>query len=75
MKKIVRKRRKVEYYYKGVKVSIWGKSDNKYTIVVEDKEVADRIGGFARYDERYLSWFYKTVSEEEVEVIRTTSEN
>ena len=27
-----------EYYYKGVKVSIWGKNGNKCTIVVEDKE-------------------------------------
>lgn len=42
---------KVEYYYKGVKVGIWGKADNRCTIVVEDKETADRIGGFERHDE------------------------
>lgn len=59
----------MEYYYKGVKVSIWGKSNNQYTIVVEDKETADNLGGFIRHDESYLSWFYKTVSEEEVEVV------
>ena len=58
-----------EYYYKGVKVSIWGKSDNKLTIVVEDKETAEKIGGFIRYDERYLSWYYKTVNEDEVEAV------
>lgn len=60
---------KEEYYYKGVKVSIWGKKDNKCTIVVEDKEVADRIGGFERHDESYLSWFYKTVEADELEVV------
>lgn len=29
---------KTEYYYKGVKVSIWGKTDNECTIVVEAVE-------------------------------------
>ena len=61
----------IEYYYKGVKVSIWGKNDNKCTIVVEDKETADRLGDFERHDEGYLSWFYKTVNEEEVEVVES----
>lgn len=60
----------MEYYYKGVKVSIWGKSDGKCTIVVEDKETADRIGGFERHDEGYLTRFYKSVSEEEVESVQ-----
>lgn len=59
----------MEYYYKGVKVSIWGKRDNECTIVVEDKETAERIGGFARHDEGYLTWFYKTVSEDELETV------
>lgn len=57
----------MEYYYKGVKVSIWGKNDNKCTIVVEDKETADKLGGFLRHDERYLTWYYKTVAAEEIE--------
>ena len=58
----------MEYYYKGAKVSIWGKRDNKCTIVVEDKEIADRIGGFERHDESYLTWYYKTVNEDEIEL-------
>lgn len=62
----------MDYYYKGAKVSILGKSENKYTIVVEDKETADRIGGFLRYDESYLTWFYKTVNAEEVEAVETS---
>lgn len=57
----------MEYYYKGVKVSIWGKNDNKCTIVVEDKETADKLGGFLRHDESYLTWYYKTVDAEEIE--------
>lgn len=57
------------YYYKGAKVSIWGKSDNQYTIVVEDRETAERIGGFTRHDESYLTWFYKTVNADEVEEV------
>lgn len=40
-----------------------------YTITVEDKETAEKLGGFERYDERYLTWFYKTVSEDEIDVI------
>ena len=59
----------MEYYYKGVKVSIWGKNDNQYTIVVEDKETADSLGGFERYDENYLTWYYKAVDEGEIEVV------
>lgn len=59
----------MEYYYKGFKVSIWGKNNGKCTIVVEDKEIADKIGGFERHDESYLSWFYKTVREEEIEEV------
>lgn len=59
----------MHYYYKGVKVSIWGKADNKCTIVVEDKETAERLGGFLRHDEGYLTWFYKTVNEEEIETV------
>lgn len=61
----------MDYYYKGEKVSIWGKSENRYTIVVEDKETAERIGGFTRYDERYLTWYYKIVNAEEVEAVET----
>ena len=59
----------MEYYYKGAKVSILGRSNNKCTVVVEDKETADRIGGFVRHDESYLTWFYKIVDEEDVEAI------
>ncbi len=57
----------MEYYYKGVKVSIWGRADNKCTIVVENEETANKLGGFLRHDENYLTWFYKTVSEDEIE--------
>ena len=60
-------RNKMEYYYKSVKVSIWGKNNNMCTIVVEDKETAEKLGGFLRHDEGYLSWFYKAVSEDEIE--------
>ncbi len=59
----------MEYYYKGVKVGIWGKNNNHCTITVEDKETAEKLGGFERYDERYLTWFYKIVSENEIDVI------
>ena len=65
----------MEYYYKDVKVSIWGRNNNKCTIVVEDKETADRIGGFERHDESYLSWFYKTVDEEEVQAVEIPTKN
>ncbi len=58
-----------QYFYKGVKVSIWGRNKGQCTIVVEDKETADRLGGFERHDESYLTWFYKTVDESEVEEI------
>lgn len=61
----------MDYYYKGAKVSILGKSGDKCTIVVEDKETAERIGGFQRHDESYLTWFYKTVDEKEVEAVET----
>ncbi len=59
----------MEYYYQGVKVSLWGKADKQCTIVVEDREVAERLGGFKRHDEGYLTWFYKMVGEDEVEVV------
>ncbi len=59
----------MKYYYKGVQVGIWGKNNDKYTITVEDKETADRLGGFERHDESYLTWYYKTVDEAEVEIV------
>lgn len=59
----------MEYYYKGTKVSIWGINNDIVTIVVEDKETAERLGGFLRHDEGYLTWFYKMVNKNEVEAV------
>ena len=66
---------KMGYYYKGVKVSIWGKSNNQYTIVFEDKETAERLGGFERYDESYLSWFLKRSTKKKLKNIESIKDS
>ena len=43
--------------------------------MVEDKETAERLGGFERYDESYLSWFLKRSTKKKLKNIESIKDS